>query len=498
MTYNSYYALKYLEQETKQKINREIDHFISEVVNEVTKNESNVKQLTNIFNNNYEITDKVKVLNGRLPEKVFVCRNSLLSDLYTIKHIRTIYHIFIALFVGQCIHNAVEDYLSSGQILIGTDKIFNGLAKFDVAATLWITMFLLTLANYVFFVCWSNIRINIFPNTLKLKMWDCVWIGSLICYYISFFYYFTNAVFNNKFPPPTAIIVLIESVRLTMKSYAFIRSNVPRVLNYKSHSEKENPCPSFSKFLYFLFAPTLIYKDNYPRTRTIRWKAVFFYAIEFTSIILFISFFMNRYFLSVFQDYGKGPIPWKEVALHTLGNLPAGGAFMLCGFYILLHVWLNGFAEILTFGDRMFYKDWWNSTSYGPYYRKWNVVVHDWLYTYIYKDMYENVLPKNRFVPKLFVFFVSALVHEYILSVAFGFFFPILFLEFFVIGVTLVFLTFGGTFHGNIFLWFTIPFGACLAINMYCIEYFVRQNCPIENATATDFFIPRLLTCKQL
>ncbi|XP_018320332.1 sterol O-acyltransferase 1 isoform X5 [Agrilus planipennis] len=157
--------IEYLEQETKQKINREIDHFISEVVNEVTKNESNVKQLTNIFNNNYEITDKVKVLNGRLPEKVFVCRNSLLSDLYTIKHIRTIYHIFIALFVGQCIHNAVEDYLSSGQILIGTDKIFNGLAKFDVAATLWITMFLLTLANYVFFVCWSNIRINIFPNS---------------------------------------------------------------------------------------------------------------------------------------------------------------------------------------------------------------------------------------------------------------------------------------------------------------------------------------------
>ncbi|XP_018320333.1 uncharacterized protein LOC108733598 isoform X6 [Agrilus planipennis] len=51
--------IEYLEQETKQKINREIDHFISEVVNEVTKNESNVKQLTNIFNNNYEITDKV-------------------------------------------------------------------------------------------------------------------------------------------------------------------------------------------------------------------------------------------------------------------------------------------------------------------------------------------------------------------------------------------------------------------------------------------------------
>ena len=27
----------------------------------------------------------------------------------------------------------------------------------------------------------------------------------------------------------------------------------------------EGKCPGFSKYLYFLFAPTLVYKDNYPR-----------------------------------------------------------------------------------------------------------------------------------------------------------------------------------------------------------------------------------------
>ena len=25
------------------------------------------------------------------------------------------------------------------------------------------------------------------------------------------------------------------------------------------------PCPDFSKYLYFLFAPTLVYRDVYPR-----------------------------------------------------------------------------------------------------------------------------------------------------------------------------------------------------------------------------------------
>lgn len=33
-----------------------------------------------------------------------------------------------------------------------------------------------------------------------------------------------------------------------------------------------------------------------------------------------------------------------------------------------------------------FPQDWWNSTSYSNYYRTWNVVVHDWLYYYAYKD----------------------------------------------------------------------------------------------------------------
>lgn len=32
------------------------------------------------------------------------------------------------------------------------------------------------------------------------------------------------------------------------------------------------------------------------------------------------------------------------------------------------------------------FQDWWNSTSYANYYRTWNVVVHDWLYYYAYRD----------------------------------------------------------------------------------------------------------------
>lgn len=54
---------------------------------------------------------------------------------------------------------------------------------------------------------------------------------------------------------------------MLMKTYAFVRSTTPRILVQKSKDEdnKGVDCPGFSKFLYFLFAPTLIYRDEYPR-----------------------------------------------------------------------------------------------------------------------------------------------------------------------------------------------------------------------------------------
>lgn len=51
-----------------------------------------------------------------------------------------------------------------------------------------------------------------------------------------------------------------------MKIHAFIRSVAPKFLSFKPHSDTPTPQPpDFSKYLYFLFAPTLIYQDRYPR-----------------------------------------------------------------------------------------------------------------------------------------------------------------------------------------------------------------------------------------
>ena len=56
----------------------------------------------------------------------------------------------------------------------------------------------------------------------------------------------------------------------------------------------------------------------------------------------------------------------------------------LAGFYAFFHVWLNVLAELLRFGDRVFYLEWWNTTSFEHYWRLWNIPVHSWIARHIY------------------------------------------------------------------------------------------------------------------
>ena len=51
----------------------------------------------------------------------------------------------------------------------------------------------------------------------------------------------------------------------------------------------------------------------------------------------------------------------------------------LAGFYVFFHVWMNLLAEILRFGDRLFYKAWWNAVTFEAYWRLWNLPVHHWI-----------------------------------------------------------------------------------------------------------------------
>ena len=84
-----------------------------------------------------------------------------------------------------------------------------------------------------------------------------------------------------------------------------------------------------------------------------------------------------------------------------------------------------------------------------------NMIVHDSLYNYIYVDCLNHLhLPQG--VCFFLTFFISAVVHEYIISLALKFFYPVLLVMFLGFGVFFVYLTrFLGTSGRawNIFFW---------------------------------------------
>ena len=140
---------------------------------------------------------------------------------------------------------------------------------------------------------------------------------------------------------------------------------------------------------YYMLAPTLTYQMAYPRMirKTIRWSRVaslllrLFFCIAISSLI--VGQVVTPQLELLMEDLEKyneqymfSPNVFGEYLLRlTLANTYV----WLLGFYCLFHLWFNVLAELLRFGDCVFYRDWWNSSEVSAYWRLWNLPVHYWL-----------------------------------------------------------------------------------------------------------------------
>uniref|UniRef100_A0A0C9Q2R5 O-acyltransferase n=1 Tax=Fopius arisanus TaxID=64838 RepID=A0A0C9Q2R5_9HYME len=411
-----------LQQDVLDQVGDRLTDMVTEVVEEIE-----YIAHTGIARNEPEkgYNDKKKMgASGKLPEKDFQIRNSVLTDvLNDVKHLRPIYNVWLMILLTLLLHTISNDLIEKGRVNVGFVTIAAGLAKFPDVIRFWSLMIISSFSVYAFHSFWAHRRVNYISNSLGVKLWDYTWLLIFFAYQLAFLFLPARAVLLAELPPPSSLIVIMEQVRMIMKIHAFVRSTVPRVTSYKPHTEgRELDFPGFSKFLYFMFAPTLIYRDNYPRTRTINWSFVLWHFLEVGFVIFFVAFLCERFIFPTYKNFGIEPVTFGNVLPKIFSSFLPGLGMFLSGFYCLLHAWMNAWAELLRFGDRMFYKDWWNSTSYDSYYRNWNVVIHDWLYTYIYKDFYEIVFPRKKGLAMFSVFFVSALFHEYILSIGFRLF----------------------------------------------------------------------------
>ena len=137
---------------------------------------------------------------------------------------------------------------------------------------------------------------------------------------------------------------------------------------------------------YFMFAPTLTYQPSYPRTDRIRGKWLLRRCSELILALALQMAIIDQYIVPAVENSmmplrNRQFVPLAERVLKL--SLPVLYAWLIM-FYIFFHLWLNILAEALKFGDREFYKDWWNALNLGDYWRTWNTPVHKWMLRTIY------------------------------------------------------------------------------------------------------------------
>ena len=70
-------------------------------------------------------------------------------------------------------------------------------------------------------------------------------------------------------------------------------------------------------------------------------------------------------------------------------------------------------AELLCFGDRLFYRDWWNATDLYEFWNRWNTSVHDFCKRHVYNPLVIQY-GFSKLIGSLVVFAISAFFHEVI------------------------------------------------------------------------------------
>lgn len=168
---------------------------------------------------------------------------------------------------------------------------------------------------------------------------------------------------------------------------------------------------------YFWLAPTLVYQPVYPRTPSIRWPFVAKRLAEFVSLAMFIWFLSAQYATPVLRNSLEkmavmdiASILERVMKLSTISLI-----IWLAGFFALFQALLNALAEVMQFGDREFYLDWWNSSSLGAYWRTWNRPVYLFMKRHVFSPLVGRGW--SPLAASGMVFTLSAILHEMLVGI---------------------------------------------------------------------------------
>ncbi|XP_037022457.2 diacylglycerol O-acyltransferase 1 isoform X2 [Artibeus jamaicensis] len=234
---------------------------------------------------------------------------------------------------------------------------------------------------------------------------------------------------------------------------------------------------TYRDLYYFLFAPTLCYELNFPRSPRIRKRFLLrrlFEMLFFTQLQVGL---IQQWMVPTIQNSMK---PFKDMdysrIIERLLKLAVPNHLIwLIFFYWLFHSCLNAVAELMQFGDREFYRDWWNSESVTYFWQNWNIPVHKWCLRHFYKPMLRRGY--SKWLASTGVFLASAFFHEYLVSIPLRMFRLWAFTGMMAqIPLAWIVSRFFRGNYGNAAVWLSLILGQPVAVLMYVHDYYVLHH----------------------
>uniref|UniRef100_A0A8C2RMF0 O-acyltransferase n=1 Tax=Capra hircus TaxID=9925 RepID=A0A8C2RMF0_CAPHI len=269
---------------------------------------------------------------------------------------------------------------------------------------------------------------------------------------------------------PAAVAFLLESITPALAGKKANGGAAQRTVSYPDNL-------TYRDLYYFLFAPTLCYELNFPRSPRIRKRFLLRRLLEMLFLTQLQVGLIQQWMVPAIQNSMKPfkDMDYSRIVERLLKLAVPNHLIWLIFFYWLFHSCLNAVAELMQFGDREFYRDWWNSESITYFWQNWNIPVHKWCLRHFYKPMLRR--GSSKWAARTGVFLASAFFHEYLVSIPLRMFRLWAFTGM-MAQIPLAWIVgrfFRGN-YGNAAVWLSLIIGQPVAVLMYVHDYYVLNR----------------------
>lgn len=243
---------------------------------------------------------------------------------------------------------------------------------------------------------------------------------------------------NREFTPVVTVIGVVFNLCISLKTLSFLAYHSclrefrkQPLVDLETHLLKVSPeipviqanmkeilqtTTSVWDFFGFLCMPTLCYQPIYPRVATVNRTTLLENLLGTVICFGLLKLLIIQYISPILAN---AVLPVSELNYLAIGErllkiaLPAV-LFWITLFLMVFQFWLSFLAELTRFADKCFFYDWWNATDIGEYWQRWNLPIHTYICRHVFNPLVE--LGYNKTSVILFVFFLSGVLHEYVVD----------------------------------------------------------------------------------